>query len=80
MEELYRESEIGIEKEKTPIPSRYDPKTKVGESRAWTNAHRFAQNEVKPEEFPRVERSPYVEDVYMETHGHTLLREGRLHQ
>ena len=33
----------------------------------WTNARRGDQDETEPGTFPRVKRSPYGEDVYMET-------------
>ena len=53
--------------EKALIPSLHEPKARANETQALMNAHTGEKDETEPESLSRVERSPYVEDVYMET-------------
>ena len=65
MQQLY--GNVSSMQEKAPISSRYMSKARFSETQAWTNAQMGEQDETEPEVFARVERSPYVEGVYMET-------------
>ena len=53
--------------QKAPIPSRYESKANSNETQAWMKASKGEHDETRPEVFSRVERSPSVEDVQMET-------------
>ena len=65
MQQLY--GDVSSVEEKAPTQSTNESLEKGREIQAWTNVHRGEQDETETEAFSRMERSFYVEDVYMTT-------------